>query len=375
VPNPPNIPGVSVSELPAGPRPIEPAPTSIAAFVGAAARGPVNEPVRITSFRDFEEQFGGLCLESTLGYAVRDFFANGGTEAIVVRLGGGVGAARQGLDALKKTAGFNLLCLPPPGDGRDLEPGLVSVAAQCCENQRAFLVLDAPVAWTDASSAEAGIAQGVGTTSANAAIYFPRLVQADPLHGNRPGTFASCGAVAGVMARTDAQRGVWKAPAGLEATLKGVERLAVALTDAEIGGLNAASVNCLRSLPAVGPTVWGAHTLQANRNPEWKYIPVRRLALFLEQSIDNGTKWAAFEPNGPPLWTQLRDSVSAFLTGFWRQGALQGTKPADAFFVKCDGETTTQNDIDNGVVNIVVGFAPLRPAEFVILRISQLAQS
>ena len=189
------------------------------------------------------------------------------------------------------------------------------------------------------------------------------------------GDFAPCGAVAGVFARTDAQRGVWKAPAGLDATLTGVPELRVPLTDAEIGQLNPLGVNCLRALPVVGRVVWGARTLRgADRlASEWKYIPVRRLTLFVEESLYRGTQWVVFEPNDEPLWAQIRLNVGAFMQNLFRQGAFQGRTPQQAYLVKCDEETTTQNDIDRGIVNILVGFAPLKPAEFVLLKIQQLA--
>ena len=211
--------------------------------------------------------------------------------------------------------------------------------------------------------------------SKNAAVFFPRLRQPNPLQDNQVETFAAAGAVAGVMARTDAQRGVWKAPAGLEATLNGVPDLALPLTDGDIGRLNPLGVNCLRAVPAVGRVVWGARTLQgADRlASEWKYLPVRRTALFLEESLFRGTQWVVFEPNDEPLWAQIRLNVGTFLNTLFRQGAFQGATPREAYFVKCDKETTTQADIDRGVVNIHVGFAPLKPAEFVVIRLQQLA--
>jgi phage tail sheath protein FI len=177
------------------------------------------------------------------------------------------------------------------------------------------------------------------------------------------------------MARTDATRGVWKAPAGLEATLSGVPQLDVALTDGDIGQLNPLGANCLRAVPGAGRVVWGARTMQgADRlASEWKYIPVRRTALFLEESLYRGTQWVVFEPNDEPLWAQIRLNVGTFMNNLFRQGAFQGSEPRSAYQVKCDSETTTQYDIDRGVVNIFVGFAPLKPAEFVIVQIAQLA--
>jgi phage tail sheath protein FI len=242
-----------------------------------------------------------------------------------------------------------------------------------------MLIVDPPSEWGDkdavTAAAKTGFATAVGTTSKNAALFFPRLRQPDPLRDNQMDNFAPCGAVAGVFARTDAQRGVWKAPAGLDATLVGVPALSVPLTDAENGELNPLGVNCLRIRPAAGPVVWGARTLQGDDRlaSEWKYIPVRRLALFLEESLYRGTQWVVFEPNDEPLWAQIRLNLGAFMHTLFRQGAFQGKSPRDAYLVKCDKETTTQDDINRGVVNILVGFAPLKPAEFVIIQIQQLA--
>jgi phage tail sheath protein FI len=187
--------------------------------------------------------------------------------------------------------------------------------------------------------------------------------------------FVPCGAVAGVFARTDTQRGVWKAPAGLDAALVGVPRLDVPLTDAENGELNPLGINCLRAFPVFGRVVWGARTLRGADQfaDEYKYVPVRRLALFLEESLYRGTQWVVFEPNDEPLWAQIRLNLGAFMHNLFRQGAFQGTTPREAYFVKCDKETTTQNDINLGIVNIVVGFAPLKPAEFVIIKFQQMA--
>jgi phage tail sheath protein FI len=200
-------------------------------------------------------------------------------------------------------------------------------------------------------------------------------VRPNPLHENMLEVFAPSGAIAGIVSRIDASRGVWKAPAGLEATLNGVFDLSVPLTDPENGELNPLGVNCLRLRPAAGPVVWGARTRQGDDRlvSEWKYVPVRRLALYLEESLYRGLQWVVFEPNDEPLWAQIRLNVGSFLQSLFRQGAFQGRTPAEAYFVKCSRETTTQNDIDRGIVNVVVGFAPLKPAEFVILRIQQIA--
>jgi phage tail sheath protein FI len=283
---------------------------------------------------------------------------------------------KQGLFALAKADLFNLLCIPPYKADGNVHTGVVTDAAVYCETRRAMLIVDPPTSWIDKDAAKAPAGIGaLGTTSKNAAVFFPRLRQPNPLHDNQLETFAPCGAVAGVFARTDTNRGVWKAPAGLEATLVGVPQLSVSLTDGENGELNPLGINCLRAMPAAGRVIWGSRTLQGDDRlaSEWKYIPVRRTALFLEESLYRGTQWVVFEPNDEPLWAQIRLNLGAFMHNLFRQGAFQGKTPKEAYFVKCDKETTTQNDINLGVVNILVGFAPLKPAEFVVIKLQQMA--
>lgn len=290
---------------------------------------------------------------------------------------------KKGLHALEQADIFNLLCIPPytadlAADEGNTEPDIVGAAAAYCEKRRAMLIVDPPGAWNSKTKAVNGIrntaVDEVGTRSRNAAIFFPRLRQSNPLADNQPGNFAPCGAAAGIFARTDTTRGVWKAPAGLEAKLIGVPQLTVPLTDAENGELNPLGVNCLRAMPAAGRVVWGSRTLEGDDRvgSEWKYIPVRRTALYIEESLYRGTQWAVFEPNDEPLWAQLRLNIGAFMNNLFRQGAFQGKTSREAYFVKCDKETTTQNDINLGIVNIHVGFAPLKPAEFVVLKIQQI---
>jgi phage tail sheath protein FI len=561
-----SYPGVYVEEIPSGVRSITGVPTSVAAFVGRALRGPSDEAVVINSYADFERVFGGLWLKSTLGYAVQDFYRNGGSQAIIVRLyradegngakpaksllavGGvsleaayegawganlrvtvdkenvtddvaaalGVAKAdlfnitvrdagaggitekfinltvkdtprsidrvlkaasklvrwqgaldyanppavsaakdavtvkedaliaarkalsakliadpaadvsaeqaavdaavtaldaakaamiaavsdgqhlntasflpangetdKKGLYALEQADLFNLLCIPPYSTADsvsfDVDTSLLAAAAAYCEKRRAMLIVDAPSTWNskdDARNSFSAVNDDFpGIRSKNAALFFPRINQPNILRENRIEEFAPCGVVAGIFARTDTQRGVWKAPAGLEATLVGVPQLEVNLTDAENGELNQLGINCLRSFPNLGRVLWGARTLRGADQlaDEWKYIPVRRTALYLEESLFRGLKWVVFEPNDEPLWAQIRLNVGAFMHNLFRQGAFQGRSPREAYLVKCDSETTTQNDINLGIVNIVVGFAPLKPAEFVIIKLQQLA--
>jgi phage tail sheath protein FI len=295
---------------------------------------------------------------------------------------------KKGLSALERIFAqdglFNILCIPPylarnQVPDMDVDVSLVSAAAAYCEERRAMLLVDAPSDWRDKSDAKTKFTDpsndNVGTRSRNAALFFPRLKQPNPLHDGQMEEFVPSGAVAGIFARTDTQRGVWKAPAGLDATLVGVPRLSVSLTDDENGELNPLGVNCLRVMPAAGRVVWGSRTLRGADQlaDEYKYIPVRRTALYIEESLYRGLKWVVFEPNDEPLWAQIRLNVGAFMHNLFRQSAFQGKTPREAYFVKCDHETTTQNDINLGIVNIVVGFAPLKPAEFVIIKLQQMA--
>jgi uncharacterized protein len=283
---------------------------------------------------------------------------------------------------LSKVDLFTLLCIPPfRANGADVPPDVYDSAAAFCATRRAMLLVDAPSSWTTADAAVDGFLAdpdevgGRGDVGRNAALFFPRLRQPNPLNGNSVEEFAPCGAVAGVFARTDAARGVWKAPAGLEASLVGVPELSVKLDDDGNGQLNPLGINCLRSFPVVGRVVWGSRTLVGADvlASEWKYVPVRRLALFIEESLFRGTQWVVFEPNDEPLWAQIRLNVGAFMQDLFRQGAFAGASPREAFAVRCDKETTTPLDQQRGVVNILVQFAPLRPAEFVVIRLQQLA--
>jgi uncharacterized protein len=289
---------------------------------------------------------------------------------------------KTGVYALLKTDIFNLLVIPPDVRGGTLDSTVWEKAAELCFDRRAFLIVDPPAIWDanpDTAAQTVKTAQQATpiislTNASHAALFFPRVRRRDPLRDGQMETFTPSGAVAGVMARTDVNRGVWKAPAGIEASLAGVDELTVRLTDDENGLLNPIGVNCLRTFPNIGRVVWGARTLRGSDQlaDDYKYVPVRRLALFIEESLYRGTQWVVFSPNDEPLWAQIRLNVGAFMQRLFRQGAFQGSSPRDAYFVKCDSETTTQDDINRGIVNIVVGFAPLLPAEFVIITIQQI---
>ena len=368
MPTDPTYPGVYVQEVPGGVRTIAGVSTSLTAFVGTTKGGPVNEPVHCLSDKDFDESFGGLDPASEVGYAVRQFFANGGKDAIIVRIDDPAHPA-PGIHALDE-ADFNLLCLPGVDAKTALDDGI-----SLCRRRRAFLIVDSPL---NVETPEGMLALAAGyelPRDDHASLYYPWVDIPDPLRSGQLRRSPPSGTIAGLYARIDGTRGVWKAPAGTDAPLESIHSLARALTDAESQSLNSKGINCLRMFPDLGLVAWGARTLAdpAQGASPWKYVPVRRTALYVEDSLDRGLKWTVFEPNGESLWVKIRTSVEAFMHALFAQGAFQGPTPRDAYFVKCDRQTTTQDDIEHGMVNILVGFAPLKPAEFVIIELQQKA--
>jgi phage tail sheath protein FI len=378
--------GLGITEISTAPPPITGASTSIALFVGWSRSGPTDCALSLSSFSDYEREFGGLDARSLLGHAVRHFYDNGGSRAWVLRIVGTDGGAVaptepafvQALNAAFSPGGpvdridfFNLIGVPGLADA-----AATAMLQEAAAARRAFLIADCEET-AQAATVAASLAGKTGAHAADSALYFPWVRAPDPSQKGAPRAFPPSGFIAGVLARTDAVRGVWKSPAGSDVNLTGATDLSVRLTDTENESLNRQGINCLRQFPRTGLVVWGARTLAGSDAlaSDWKYIPVRRTALFLEQSISAGTKWAVFEPNGEVLWARLSMSVNGFMDGLFRQQAFAGNTPPQAWFVKCDRETTTQYDIDRGVVNIVIGFAPLRPAEFVVVSIAQLARS
>jgi phage tail sheath protein FI len=342
--------------------------------------------------------FGGLWQHGPMSAAVYDYFENGGQAAVVVRVkaktcllrsiwqffqrtrnqnigfaeiaDSSLAARQQGIWAFNQTETLNLLCIPPFAPNLDVDPATWRAALDYCKERGSFLIIDAPSAWKSVEDLSLSI-ESMNLRDENAVMYFPYLEVGDRSNHIQQGAAAPCGMAAGVIARTDRTRGVWKAPAGVEAVLTGDPKPAVALSEADIGALSRLGVNSFHPIPNTGLAIWGARTLMGDDQhaSEWKYIPVRRSAIFIELSLVKGLQWVVFEPNDEPLWQQIRSSVENFLYELFRQGALQGSTPKDAYFVRCGRDTMTQNDIDNGVVNLLVGFAMLRPAEFVIIRI------
>jgi phage tail sheath protein FI len=510
-----SYPGVYIEEIPSGVRTITGVATSITAFAGWAPQGPTDRAGLVLSWSDFVRMYGGLNGNSFLGYAVSQFFLNGGQQAYIIRLvntgdktvannaatagltlapltinaqnpgawannyaiaiknqttgtrfqlqvvyidpttstqtvvesyanvsaanpdpqgryvgdvvnntssyirispvtqppspaqpantpapgsltaaqtlsggvdgtilqpntagfegalipGGTIGGT-GGINLLDFVDLFNLLVIPG-----ETTPAILSELEQYCVDHRAFLIADCDQNASLTTLQNGPDSQLTGVTGTNAAFYFPWVTAPDPLSQNLPSDYPPSGFVAGIYARTDGTRGVWKAPAGTEATLTGATGVVVPMNDKQNGVLNPQAVNCIRNFSVYGTIIWGSRTLQGNDEvgSEWKYIPVRRTALFIEESLFRALKWVVFEPNDDPLWAEIRLNVGAFMQNLFRQGAFQGKTPAEAYFVKCDSETTTQNDINLGIVNIVVGFAPLKPAEFVVIQIQQMA--
>jgi Bacteriophage tail sheath protein len=245
------------------------------------------------------------------------------------------------------------------------------------EDRRAMAIIDVSPATDTLEEMQTWLDENALLRSANSCVYFPRPLIPDPENNNALRSIAASGAVAGQWAATDTARGVWKAPAGIETRLAGVPSLTVALTDAQHGTLNTLGANCLRTFPVYGNIVWGARTLEGANAlaSEWKYLPIRRFLLFLEESLYQGTQWVVFEPNDVPLWAQVRLNIETFLHGLFRQGAMQGSSAREAFYVECGlGKTMTQGNIDNGELIIEVGVAPLKPAEFVVLKFKQITK-
>jgi len=377
-------PGVYIEEPPDSRRKIAGVATSMAAFIGWSQEGPTSRAQLMSSWSEYGAVFGGLNSESLLSYSVYHFFGNGGRQALIARLLGDTAlkpntpgfenlllpsSGNGGLYMLDQT-GFNLLCVPA-----ETTPPIVARLQEYCRDRGAFLIVDCDETATYESLIHGPDSSITREDASNSALYFPWIYAPDPICGDLPRALPPCGFVAGLYARTDATRGVWKAPAGIDARLVGASGITATLTDSENQVLNARAINCIRDVPTRGIVVWGGRTLRGadNLTSEWKYIPVRRLALYIEESLIRGTKWVVFEPNDETLWAQIRLNIGVFLDDLFRQGAFQGTTPRDAYFVRCDKETTTQSDIAVGIVNILVGFAPIKPAEFLIIKIQQRA--
>lgn len=350
----PQAPGIYVEEF--SPDPIEGAPTSVVGFVSVAERAPVAGPLR--GFVDFEALVGSANVSAFLALAVRGFFENGGQTCYVARIGSG-DPLQAGLDALANVK-ISIVCCP---DDVKFTNAATVMAAYCEKRKDCFAILQSAQPVVPDATNQAPV------NSSYAAYYYPWLIVRS-LDQASSVTMPPSGHVAGIYAQTDMARGVWVAPAGTNAALAGVTALSQNLSDAEAAALDANRVSVIRNLAPYGDLVWGART--TSTSSQWKYVSVRRLLIYLEQTLSRGLQWVVFEPNGPGLWAALRAGIENFLTGVWTAGGLKGQKASDAYFVACGSDTMTQADLDAGRVVIVVGVAPLKPAEFVIVQIAAL---
>ncbi len=395
-----HAPGLFIEEMSSGAKPIEGVPTSVAGIVGPTHQGPIRgTPEVVTSLGEYTRVFGGAgdlsfgaeAVPCHTAHAARAFFDNGGKQLYVVRVVGGgtastlaggapgndgiapsavdyAGARDEvsgstGLCALEDVDNVSIVMVPAAAEG-DAETHLAitrAMQSHCAKMRHRVGIVD-PREGTSLSDVQAFRDH---FDDSRLALYYPWVVVADPAGVER--ALPPSGFVAGIYARVDAMRGVHKAPAN--AVVHGARRFETKITRAQQEVLNPKGVNCLRSFPGRGHRVWGARTMSSDA--DWKYVNVRRYSLYLERSIERGTQWVVFEPNGEALWAQMREAVSRFLHDEWKNGRLVGSKPESAYFVRCDRTTMTQDDIDNGRLVCTVGVAVVRPAEFVIFRVGQ----
>jgi phage tail sheath protein FI len=346
--------------------PIAGVSTSAVAFVGLAGAGAFNTATQVAGFAAYQASFGPPVADSEMGFAVEQFFLNGGAACYIVRVS--TLTAQEftaAAAALGQIPTLNLLAIPGVTDDE-----VLTAASLYSQTREAILIIDSDPNADTPALLRASLQNY--PRSSNIAIYGPWLQVPDPLTAGAKRTIAPSGAIAGMYAENDRSSGVWNAPVGPRARLNAVETPAFSLTDAQSDYLAAMGFNAVRQFPSLGVVVWGARTF-AGADSEWKYINVKRFLIYIEQSIIAGTQWVVFEPNAAPLWAEVLESVNAFLLQLFQQGALAGVNAAESFFARCDTTTMTQAEIAGGALNILVGVAPVWPAEFVILNIQQLA--
>lgn len=318
---------------------------------------------------------GGTPTTGADGNILTPTSSNAGSGTFEILLGGPTGFA-----LLSGVPIFNLLCVPG-----ETAQGSISAMQTFCFNSRAFLIVDSPhtaivsaTTINDMQASQAATDGGgtplTGTNAANSAFYFPWVQAPDPAVGNRLTYFPPSGFVAGIYAATDSNIGVWKAPAGINAQLGTATGLQFNTSDLQNEQLNPYGINCLRQFTVDGPVVWGSRTIAGTDTggSQWQYVPIRRLAMFIESSLYQGTQWVVFEPNAEPLWEQVRLSIGSFMQSLFLKGAFAGSSTQQAYFVKCDGANNPALSVSQGILNMTVGFAPLNPAEFVIIQIQQM---
>ena len=387
------VPGVYIRETSTGSQLIEGTPTSTAAFVGVTRKGPRNKPKIVKSFADYSEMFGLASPKVPVSIAVLQFFSNGGRKAVIVRTSAsrnrkkycpdpeqliGDSKSQTGIHALGLSEPTGLLLTPdaaqmPADDAKKVAEAVLKF----CQDRRIFHILDIPLELSRQKPVQAAVkwsAQSEAIKNRNAAVYFPQIMIADPSAKNGTLQVSPSGAVAGLYARFELGRGVWKAPAGLDAKLHTARGVEIELTNQDMTQLEKASINPVRCIADHGIVAWGARTFLADANDQdWRYVSMRRLALFIQESLYRGLTWAVFKPNGEALWAEIRLAVSSFMNQLFRSGAFQGSHAGEAYIVECSQKTMTRRDIDAGRIIVQVGFAPLKPAEFTILRIDLCA--
>lgn len=373
-------------------RAIQQTGTSTAAFIGYIATGPIVTPVEVLSWTDYVNTFGGIrdaqysVAGSTfqagdaMGQAIFAFFAHGGRKACICRTSGVNPDLSEYANALKKLVrvkDVNVVLLPGLAWDSVGKPILERAISHCETTENRMAIIDIP-AGLELHSAQQVRSLNLSKSS-YASSYYPWPLMRNPLFTGNAGSntaqsvlVSPAAVAAGIWARIDEQRGVWKAPAGMQAGLTGVDRLEYALTNTEQDFLSRNGINAIRHLPSRGFLIWGARTLATQTEPQWRYLPVRRTAMMIRESLTIGSRWAVFEHNDNRLWSSLREQFEQFLATLFRSGAFQGEKQEQAYFVNCGlGQTMTQQDILSGTVVVEVGFAPLKPAEFVVMKITQ----
>src|SRR5438270_368029 len=379
-------PGVYIQEVDSGPRPIEGVGTACAAFVGLAPAGPTNQPVLVTNWSQYVETFGALedggrrnphLPGGFLSHAVHGYFLNGGGRCYVTRVAPNDRSnvdERSGMEGLQIAEDVTMVSCPDLMSAylagaidRDGVKTVQLAMINHCEQMGDRMALIDPLPDLSPQEVKTWRQSETNYDSKYASLYYPWITIGGP--DGRPMAVPPSGHMAGIYARNDNERGVHKAPAN--EVVRGALAAVAPITKGEQDTLNPIGVNCIRSFAGRGVRVWGARTLSSD--PAWRYVNVRRLFNFVEKSIEMGTQWVVFEPNNPDLWARIRRDVGAFLTGLWREGMLFGTTPSEAFFVKCDEELNPSDVRDRGQLFIDVGLAPVKPAEFVIFRLSQYA--
>jgi Bacteriophage tail sheath protein len=392
-------PGIYIEEIPSGPRPIEAVGTSTAAFIGTAPNydARLHQAFAVNNWSQFAKEYIAAGSAGTLlAQAVYGFFLNGGTRCYIVNVGQaqeliGTGKPRKGIELLEEVDEVAIVAAPGLTDPASYD----TVLSHCEKMKDRVCILDPPYDIPDidvlktvgtpppAPKGKKGgdkggdkggepepPPKGVRPRNSNyGAIYAPWIRVVNPFSPKELIWVPPSGHIAGIYARTDATRGVYKAPAN--ETVRGALDLSYKVTRDEQGELNRLGINIIRFFATQGIRVWGARMLADD--PQWRYVNVRRLFNQIEESIEEGTNWVVFEPNDMSLWKAIKRDVGAFLRLQWRAGALMGATPEEAFFVKCDEETNPPEVIDAGMVVTVIGIAPVKPAEFVIFRIGQQA--